>query len=210
MTNTEQVEKNCGYTFKDKRLLTKALTLSSYDNDFNNEGLECLGDALLTFLVAEKYYGLDFAEGEITKMKQTLLSDEALRPVSESLGLGGALIRDKGDTNNKKAIPSAYEALTAAIYLDGGMEEARKFAFSTLKEGKNAENFVGELKELLESRGEKLPEPQKTDLGNAQEHIWEVGFLIDGKVFKGRDRNGDSAKKIAAQKALEYLREKKQ
>ena len=65
MTNTEQIEKNCGYVFKDKQLLIKALTLSSYDNDFNNQSLECLGDALLSFIVAEKYYNDGATEGEI-------------------------------------------------------------------------------------------------------------------------------------------------
>lgn len=106
MSLWEQLEKRCGYVFKDKQLLKKALTLSSYDNSFNNEGLECLGDALLTFLVAEKYYAENLTEGEITVKKQELLSDEALRPVSERLGLAAALIKNKGDTTNKKAVPS--------------------------------------------------------------------------------------------------------
>lgn len=205
MTNIEQVEKNCGYAFKDRQLLIKALTLSSYDNDFNNQSLECLGDALLTFLVAEKYYNLNATEGEITKMKQALLSDEALRPVSERLGLGDALIRDKGDTHNKKAIPSAYEALTAAIYLDGGMDEARRFALSTLKEGKSAENFVAALQELLQGNGEPLPEYKKIACGTPEIPRQRVEVTVRGKTFFGEGDNFASAKRIAAQKAYEYV-----
>lgn len=205
----EEIEKNCGYVFGDKELLKRALTLSSYDSVKNNESLECLGDALLTFIVAEKYYLMGLDEGGITLKKQQLLSDEALRPVSEKLGLDKAFLKDKGDTANKKAVPSAYEAVCGAIYLDGGLNAARDFALRTLKAAPTCENFVGELKEFLEKRGERFPEPKKTDLGNAKQHLWEVSFTIGGKVFKGRDKNSDAAKKIAAKNALIYLREKK-
>ena len=208
MIDSEVIENNCKYKFKNKKLLERALTLSSYDGVNNNESLECLGDALLTFIVAEEYYLKGENEGGITLKKQQLLSDEALRPVSVKLGLDKALLKDKGDTGNKKAIPSAYEAVCGAIYLDGGLDAARKFALNTLTPAPLAENFVGELKELLEKRGEKFPEPQKTDLGNEKEHLWEVSFLIDGKLFNGQDKNSDCAKKLAAQKALEYLRQK--
>lgn len=209
MTDLEIIEKNCGYIFKDKQLLQRALTLSSYDNAENNESLECLGDALLTFIVAEEYYLKGEDEGGITLKKQQLLSDEALRPVSVKLGLDKALLKDKGDTGNKKAVPSAYEAVCGAIYLDGGLDAARAFALGTLTPAPLAENFVGELKEFLEKQGKKFPEPEKRDLGDARQHLWEVSFEVDGKVFTVQDKNSDSAKKLAARNALEYLRQKK-
>lgn len=208
MTDFEEIEKNCGYKFADGRLLKRALTLSSYDNRENNESLECLGDALLTFIVAEEYYLKGLDEGGITLKKQQLLSDEALRPVSVGLGLDKALFKDKGDTDNKKAIPSAYEAVCGAIYLDGGLNAARAFALRTLKAAPSAKNYVGELKELLEKRGERFPEAEKRDLGNAKQHLWEVSFTIGGKIFKGQDKNSDAAKKIAAKNALDYLKRK--
>ncbi len=204
MTSIEQIEKNCGYTFKDKKLLSKALTLSSYDNGFNNESLECLGDALLSFIVAEKYYKLDADEGEMTRMKQTLLSDEALRPVSERLGLDKALLRDKGDTHNKKAVPSAYEAVTAAIYLDGGLGAARRFALSTLKEGKNPKNYIADLQEFLQGLGEPLPEYKKI-CGAPESPRRRVEVTVRGKTFSGEGDNFAAAKKIAAKKAYEYV-----
>lgn len=204
MTSIEQIEKNCGYTFKDKKLLSKALTLSSYDNGFNNESLECLGDALLSFIVAEKYYKLDADEGEMTRMKQTLLSDEALRPVSERLGLDKALLRDKGDTHNKKAVPSAYEAVTAAIYLDGGLGAARRFALSTLKEGKNPKNYIADLQEFLQGLGEPLPEYEKI-CGAPESPRRRVEVTVRGKTFSGEGDNFAAAKKIAAKKAYEYV-----
>lgn len=205
MSDIGKVEEACGYTFKDKALLKKALTLSSYDNVNNNESLECLGDALLTFIVAERYYAENLDEGEITKKKRELISDEALRPVSERLGLDKALLRDKGDNGNKKSVPSAYEAVTAAIYLDGGLDAAKKFALSTLTPLPDALNYVAELQELLQADGETLPEYIKITEGTPQRprHIIEV--TVRGKVFKGEGASFADAKKLAAKAAYEYI-----
>lgn len=208
MSGLESVERACGYTFKDKELLRRALTLSSYDNLFNNESLECLGDALLTFIVAEKYYGENLDEGDITEKKQELISDEALRPVSERLGLDKALIKDKGDNFNKKAVPSAYEAVTAAIYLDGGLDAAKKFALSTLTPLPDAVNYVAKLQELLQSQGETPPAYVKKSFGTPQRprHIIEV--TVRGKVFRGEGASFADAKKLAAKAAYGYLTKK--
>ncbi|MDE7300795.1 MAG: hypothetical protein K2N47_01355 [Clostridia bacterium] len=205
MNDFEDLENNCGYAFKDKQLLKKSLTLSSYDNAFNNESLECLGDALLSLIVAEKYYAENLTEGEITKKKQELLSDEALRPVSERLGLDKALLRDKGDTNNKKAVPSAYEAFVAAIYLDGGLDEARRFALATLTPLPKARNYVSLLQELLQGDGENPPTYKKTVCGTPQKPILKVSATVRGNTFYGEGESFAVAKKQAAQKAYEYL-----
>lgn len=205
MSNLNLVEQACGYTFKDKELLRKALTISSYDNNFNNESLECLGDALLTFIVAEKYYNENLSEGEITEKKQEILSDEALRPVSESLGLDEALMRDKGDRTNKKAVPSAYEALAAAIYLDGGLDAVRKFALATLTPLPTAVNYVAKVQELLQGNGESLPEYEKIMCGTPQNPVHRVKVTVRGKSFEGEGENFSQAKKRAAERAYSYL-----
>ena len=206
MMDFSVIEKNCNYTFKDKELLRKALTLSSYDNDFNNQSLECLGDALLSFIVAEKYYGEGATEEGITDKKRELISDEALAPVSEELGLASALICGKGDTNNKKAIPSAYEALIAAVYLDGGLEEARKLAHSTLRPLPVQIDYISELQELLQARGEGVPVYEKGEDGTPQEPHFTMTLNIHGKVFKGEGGSVAQAKKGAARAAYEYLK----
>ncbi|MGN0805532.1 MAG: ribonuclease III family protein [Candidatus Coproplasma sp.] len=200
-----EVERSCGYTFKDKRLLQRALTLSSYDNGFNNESLECLGDALLGFIVAEKYYLQGLSEGEITKKKQEYLSDDALKVVSERLGLHLALLHDKGDSRNKKAVPSAYEALTAAIYLDGGMQAAKDFALSTLSPAPHAFNYVGALQEVLQGNGEPLPEYLQTDIGTPRQPVLKVTVKVRGKEFSAQGGNGASAKRSAAKLAYEFI-----
>lgn len=205
MSGLENVERACGYTFKDKSLLKKALTLSSYDNNFNNESLECLGDALLTFIVAEKYYAENFDEGDITEKKQELISDGALRPVSEWLGLDKALLHGKGDNLNKKAVPSAYEAVTAAIYLDGGMDAARKFALSTLTPLPDAANYVGLLQELLQDMREELPSYDEIMGGTPRIPRHMVQLTVRGRKFSGEGANFKEAKKRAAKAAYEYL-----
>lgn len=199
------VEKACGYTFKDKKLLQKALTLSSYDNDFNNQSLECLGDALLGLIVAEKYYKEGFSEGQITQKKQQLLSDVALKIVSEELGLDSALIRDKGDTHNKKAIPSAYEAVIGAIYLDGGLECAREFALSTLKPAPDSINYIGELQEMLQADGEELPVYEQIDVGTVREPRFLCKVTVRGRVFSAEAGNGAAAKRKSAESAYRYF-----
>ncbi len=199
-----EIERRIGYTFGDKNLLKLSLTLSSYDGEENNESLECLGDALLTFLVAEKYFRLGLSEGDITKKKQEYLSDAALKLVSEKLGLDDVLLKDKGDTHNKKAVPSAYEAVTAAIYLDGGLEAAKKFAFSTLTPLRASFNYISALQELLQSQGRPLPRYEKQQLGTPREPYMRVSVRLDGKTFTGEGENFSKAKKIAAKAAYEY------
>ncbi|MCM1438900.1 MAG: putative dsRNA-binding protein [Roseburia sp.] len=201
----ERVERAIGYSFKDKGLLKRALTLSSYDNFENNESLECLGDALLTFIVAEKYYAENLSEGEITRKKQELISDAALRPVSERLGLDKALIRDKGDNVNKKAVPSAYEAVTAAIYLDGGLDKARAFALSTLTPLPNSVNYIEEVQNILQAAGETPPEYVKISAGTPQKPRHIVKVNVRGKVFSGEGASFQEAKKKAAKCAFEFL-----
>ena len=115
-----QIEKNLNYTFKDKGLLRRALTLASATNADNNQTLEFFGDAILEFIVSERIFSEGKSEGQLTEKRKALVSDKALAPVSKKLGLDGALIRGEGDIRNKKAIPSAYEAVIAAIYIDGG------------------------------------------------------------------------------------------
>lgn len=152
--NAEEVERNLNYVFKDKTLLERALTLPSADISNNNQTFEFFGDAILEFLVSEKIFDENASEGSMTERRKTLVSDKALAPVSQKLGLDKALIRSKYDDNNRKAVPSVYEAVVAAVYLDGGIEAARKFVFSTLDFSKKIKtgNYKGELQEALQDR----------------------------------------------------------
>lgn len=132
-------------------------------------------------------------------------SDEALRPVSRRLGLDKALIKDKGDNGNKKSVPSAYEAVTAAIYLDGGLDAARKFALSTLTPLPDALNYVPALQELLQSVGENPPEYIKISAGTPRSPLHIIEVTVRGRTFKGEGASFSEAKKLAAKAAYEYL-----
>ena len=204
-----KVESKINYTFKDKNLLERAFTLASFDQEVNNQTLEFFGDAILEFLVSERIYDENKSEGQLTELRQTIVSDAALAPVSKELGLDRFLIKSQNDLNNKKAVPSVYEALVAAIYLDGGMEEARKFVYSTLnfENISKAVNYKGELQELLQGRGQKCPEYLSIEEGTAQNPLFIVEVSVYGRTFKGEAGNKKLAEQNAAKAALEYLKQ---
>ena len=211
MNNFEEAEKRLGYTFKDKQLLKRALTLASA-SDKNNQLLEFFGDAILEFVVSERIFSEGISEGELTEMRKTLVSDAALTPVSERLGLDKFLIRGKQDNLNKKAVPSAYEAVTAAIYLDGGMASAKKFVLSTLdfSADKPLVNYKGELQELLQGSGQPVPEYNRRDIGTPQRHIFKVTLNIFGKTFEAQADSVKEAEQLTAKSALAYYNGRKQ
>ncbi len=200
-----EAEKAIGYTFKDKSLLKRALTLASASED-NNQLLEFFGDAILEFIVSERIFREESSEGALTERRKNLVADSALTPVSEKLGLDKLLIRAKKDNFNKKAIPSAYEAVVAAIYLDGGMDAAKKFVLGTLdfKKVKGVNNYKGALQELLQSKGEKPPEYISNDIGTPQKHRFSVTVKLFGRKFTGEAESIKNAEQLAAKKALDY------
>ena len=200
-------ERALGYTFKNKDLLRIALTLPSVSGE-NNQQLEFFGDAILEFIVSELIYVEGGTEGEMTDRRKILVSDEALDKVSRKLGLDGFLIRSKSDNANKKAIPSVYEAVVAAIYLDGGIEEAKKFVRTTLDFNKSKpelENFKGKLQEVLQSSGKPCPVYLHKDVGTPQKHKFEVTLNLFGERFTAEADCIKAAEQLAAQAALEHL-----
>ena len=206
MTDLSKVERAIGYTFKDKTLLKRALTLASASEE-NNQLMEFFGDAILEFIVSERIYSDGGTEGLLTERRKALVSDGALTPVSQKLGLDGFLIHGaKKDATNKKAIPSAYEAVTAAIYLDGGMDAAKKFVLGTLdfKKVMGVNNYKGALQELLQSKGEKPPEYISKDIGTPQKHRFSVTVKLFGRKFTGEAESIKNAEQLAAKKALDY------
>ena len=204
-----KVEEIINYTFKDKKLLERAFTLSSYNQDDNNETLEFFGDAILEFLVSERIYDQNKSEGQLTELRRTIVCDAALAPVSKELGLDGFLRKSQNDQNNKKAVPSVYEALVAAIYLDGGMDEAKKFVNSTLnfENISVATNYKGQLQEFLQGMGQKHPEYLAIEDGTAQQPHFTVKVEVQGKTFTGEAGIKKVAEQNAARAALEYLKQ---
>ncbi len=141
--NYEEIEKNIGYTFKNKELLKTALTHTSYANMHDvqsNEKLEYLGDSILEFISSKYLYNnyKKLNEGEMTKLRATVVCEESLHEIALRLNLGKFLITSKGegfgDVKNKAILADSIEAIIAAIYLDSNLENAEKFIIVNLKE----------------------------------------------------------------------------
>ena len=146
MTN-ELFCETIGYKFRNPRLLDEALTHSSYANEHNrdgeklkfNERLEFFGDAILEFLCSEYLfttYG-DLPEGALTKMRAAAVCEESLSVLGGKIGLGEALYLGRGEEQNggrenPSIVADAFEALLAAIYLDGGRRAAEAFLYPLL------------------------------------------------------------------------------
>ena len=124
-----------GYTFKNEMLITTALTHSSYANEWkrqlkNNERLEFLGDSVLSLVVAEHLFEnyKHLPEGELTKLRASLVCEKSLHTFAKQLGLGSMLLLGKGEEHTggrerPSILADAFEAVIAAVYLDGGFED---------------------------------------------------------------------------------------
>ncbi len=136
----ELLEKEIGYEFKNKDILKLAVTHSSYANDLrkgkleNNERLEFLGDAVLELTSSEMLFQEypDKPEGELTRLRASLVCEPTLATCARSIGLGNYLLLSHGEQrtggrDRDSVISDAFEALIGAIYLDGGLENARIF-----------------------------------------------------------------------------------
>lgn len=201
------VENRINYVFKDKNLLKLALTLSSASEE-NNERLEFFGDAILQMIVSERLYNEGGDEGFMTARRQNIVSADALEAVSEKLELDKYLIRGKGDTRNLKAVSSVYEAVTAAIYLDGGMDAAKKFVLNSadFSKKKAAKNYKGELQELLQGRGKGLPVYVNSNIGTPQNPRFRVEVSFLNKTVRAEGANVKEAEQLAAKKAITFIK----
>ena len=137
------LEEKIGYVFKNKDLLTEALTHSSYANEQgnleSNERMEFLGDAVLSIVSAEYLYKKfpDLPEGKLSKIRSSLVCTQSLSSFSRELGVGDYLLLGRGEkasggADRDSILENTFEAIIAAIYLDGGMLEAKKFILKFL------------------------------------------------------------------------------
>ena len=166
----EDFELKIGYNFKNIELLKTAFTHTSYANErkiSSNEKLEFLGDAILEFVVSDYLYAnyKKLKEGEMTKVRATVVCEESLHQVALKYHFDDLLYLGKGEKisggNHKKAIlADSVEAVIAAIFLDSGLEESKKFILENLKEAiEQASKSVGQkdyktvLQEKLQKHG---------------------------------------------------------
>jgi ribonuclease III len=227
----EALQQAIGYRFRDRGLLEHAMTHTSRANEdlsggvVDNESMEFLGDAVLGFVIADLLFREfpEYDEGRKSKSKAALVSTTALARQAERLNLGDYLLLGRGEEKTggrrKQALlADAYEALIAAVYLDGGIEHARAFLsreFAALVgELRTAGNVAGQddksaLQELLQSRRQMLPEYRLVGThGPDHRKQFEVEVVAGGEpIGRGIGPSKKEAEQAAARSALEKLKE---
>ncbi len=219
------LESNLGYTFKDIKLLENALTHSSYANEVrhgitSNERLEFLGDSVLSIIVAEYLYNKfkDIPEGELTKLRASLVCEKSLCVFSRELEIGKFLRlgkgEDKGGGRERDSIlADAFEAVLAAMYLDGGMEIAKKHVmrFVTVelehKDDEVFKDYKTTLQEIIQRNPEEYVSYILTgESGPDHDKVFEVEVRLNSNVIgKGTGKNKKQAEQMAAKQALELM-----
>lgn len=219
----EQLQNNLGYHFKNPALLARALTHSSYANERHvdtgdNERLEFLGDSVLGFVTAEYLFAnhRDFPEGELTKLRAYAVCEKSLFSYAEEIGLGNYLKLGKGEERTggrtrPSVLSDAFEAVIAAIYLDGGMDEAKKFVLRFVVPYVEAKPTFKDYKTMLQevvqkNQGETLEYVLVSETGPDHDKCFTVEVHLNSNVI-GRGVGGSKkkAEQNAAKEALELM-----
>ena len=220
--NLEELEKNIGYVFKNKELLKQALRHTSYANERKLEShaqLEFLGDSILEFISSKYIYKAypNLREGEMTKVRATVVCEKSLYKIaklhnfSDFLYLGRSEKKTKG-SQRPAILADSVEAVIAAIFIDGGLEEAEKFIVENLKnEILDATKHVGDkdyktvLQEKLQEHGDvKIEYRTLRESGPDHNKTFEADVEVNGKFLaKGKGKSKKEAQMQAAKKALE-------
>ena len=221
-----ELEDKIGYHFKNKELLNTALTHSSYAKERKsqhikyNERLEFLGDAVLSVIVSD-YIFLhcpDLPEGELTKLRASLVCEKSLFEFAKKIDLGSFLVLSKGERKNGGAerpsiVSDAFEALIAAVYLDGGIEPATKhvlnFIIPAIKSSKKPQvkDYKTTLQEIIQKNpGERLEYVPVSESGpdHNKHFVFEV-HLNSNVIGRGGGKSKKEAEQQAAREALELM-----
>jgi ribonuclease-3 len=224
----EELERRLEYRFRDRGLLEHAFTHRSHAHEdasggvADNESLEFLGDAVLGLIVAEVLFRdfPQFREGEKSKVKATLVSTASLATVAERIGLGGYLLLGRGEEKTggrqKQALlADACEALIAAIYLDGGLDEVRRLLLRELapdlarvRSPEFLRDYKSMLQEEMQSNGRPRPDYVVVEaIGPDHDKLFHVDVRVGGQTLgSGAGRTKKDAEQEAARLALERIK----
>ena len=213
-----------GYRFRDPRLLEKALTHSSYANEGrhgleSNERLEFLGDSVLGFVAAKYLFEKEPGpEGELTKLRAAVVCEKALCSYSRELGLGDYLLLGKGErltggAERPSILADAFEAVIAAMFLDGGLEPVRGFVLRFVEKEANNQrkrhfkDYKTTLQEIVQQNPEEKLEYVLTGESgpdHSKQFVVEV-HLNSNVIGTGRGRSKKEAEQQAAREALKLM-----
>ena len=221
-----ELQDKIGYHFNDLSLLKEALTHSSFANEHRaqhikyNERLEFLGDAVLSIVVSDYIFKNcpELPEGELTKLRASLVCEKSLYEFAKRIDLGNYLLLSKGEKNNGGAdrpsiLSDAFEALIAAIYIDGGMKSASKhilnFVVPEIKntKKKRINDYKTTLQEIIQKNpGEQLEYVLVDESGPDHNKHFVVEVHLNSNVIgKGGGRSKKEAEQQAAREALELM-----
>ena len=218
------LENKIGYHFKNKDLLSEALTHSSYANERKaqhikyNERLEFLGDAVLSIVVSDYIFSHcpELPEGELTKLRAATVCEKSLAGFAKQLELGKYPLLGKGEIlTGGRERPSiqadAFEAIIAAIYLDGGMEAARNFVLKYIEEAIRQQQSIRDYKTMLQevvqrNPGEIIEYVLTGETGPDHDKRFEVEVHLNSNVIgRGIGKSKKKAEQEAAREALELM-----
>ncbi len=221
----KELEDKLEYHFKKPEYLKTALTHSSFANESkiaggSNERLEFLGDSILGVVVADYLFRNfpDLPEGDLTKKRAALVCEKACCGFSQQLGVGKYLLLSHGEQNSggrtrPSILADAFESILAAIYLDGGMEEARKFILRFIlpllqaSKPKTFKDYKTSLQEIVQKNPEETLEYVLTgESGPDHDKHFTVEVRLDNNAIgKGGGRSKKEAEQQAAREALELM-----
>lgn len=215
------------YTFQHPSLLKNALTHSSYANEnkergiSSNERLEFLGDSVLGLICARYIYSeyRNLPEGELTKLRASIVCEGSLYEFACQIGLGDRLLLGRGERaggGNKRpsVLADAVEAVLAAIYLDGGMEAAQDFILDFIRKkaeevvrGHRVVDYKTTLQEIVQKNHEEvLSYRLKEESGPDHKKVFVMEVLINSNVLaEGSGHSKKLAEQAAAKAALELM-----
>ena len=218
------LEKEIGYVFKKRSLLKQAVTHRSYANENRgsgpfNERLEFLGDAVLSLISADFLYKKfpSMAEGDLTKLRSSLVCTASLSEYARRIKLGDYLLLGKGElatggNERDSNLENAFEALIAAVYLDGGIDKARRFVLRFLDDSVEThhisfKDYKTKLQEIVqESHEETLNYVITKESGPDHDKRYEVEVHLNSNVIgKGKGRSKKQAEHAAAKQALQLM-----
>ncbi len=224
----QKLEERIGHRFKDKNLLLTALTHSSYANEHAAHGcesyerLEFLGDSILGAVTANFLYRHEprLPEGRMTRLRAELVCEAALHKVALSLELGSYMRLGKGEENTggrerTSILADMVEAIIAALYLDSGIDEARRFvmekvlADAVITEDHRSADYKTELQELVQQKPNRhISYELVGESGPDHNKRFVFSVSINGTVAgEGEGRTKKEAEQMAARMALEALRQ---
>ena len=225
MERLDEFQKVIGYTFNNPDLLFEALSHSSFANESrhryrSNERLEFLGDSVLSIVVSDYIFEhcRDIPEGELTKTRATLVCEKALYQFGEEIDLGSYIMLGKGEElaggrERPSIIADAFEAVIAAIYLDGGMEPARKHILRFLPNdiqgavAKAYDDYKTILQEIIQKNPEEHVEYKLVgETGPDHNKQFTVRVMLNSNVIgEGTAHSKKSAEQMAAHEALQLM-----